>query len=76
MHIKIYRESNGNLPPVPASPAKTSVALLPEYSISKQMRSMELAEFEYELSRSKGTTSSLVATTMTNWWKCLFEGEY
>jgi hypothetical protein len=76
MHIKTYREPNENPPPVLASPAKTSAPLLPEYSISKQMRSIGLAEFESELSRSKGTSSSLVATAMTHWWKCLFEGEY
>ncbi|KAK3154848.1 hypothetical protein QOZ80_2BG0195840 [Eleusine coracana subsp. coracana] len=66
-HLICIRKTNENSPPVPVSPAKTNVPQLPGYSISKQMRSMGLSDLEYELSRSKGTSSSLVATTMTDW---------
>ncbi|KAK3158674.1 hypothetical protein QOZ80_2AG0140170 [Eleusine coracana subsp. coracana] len=66
-HLICIRKTNENSPPVPVSPAKTNLPQLPEYSISKQMRSMGLSDLEYELSRSKGTSSSLVATTMTDW---------
>lgn len=75
MLIKTYREANESLPAIPPSPAKKA-PLPPAYSISSQMDLMALTELEYEISSSKGcTSSSLVAAEMTD-WDYLFGGDY
>ncbi|XP_025801771.1 U-box domain-containing protein 33-like isoform X2 [Panicum hallii] len=67
-HLICTREENENLPAIPPSPEESTVPLLPAGSISNQMRSTALPELEYEVSSSKGcTSSSLVATEMTTW---------
>jgi len=73
--IETYREATEGLPVIPASPAKNATEA-PAYNISNQMGSMALTELEYEVSSSKGyTSSSLVATEMTD-WDYLFGGDY
>ena len=74
--IKTYREATQDLPVIPPSPAKNAPEAPTTYNISSQMGSMELTELEYEVSSSKGyTSSSLVATEMTD-WDYLFGGDY
>lgn len=73
--IKTYREATESLPAILPSPAKNA-PMAPAYSISSQMGSMAPAELEYEVSSSKGyTSSSLVATEMTD-WDYLFGGDH
>ncbi|WVZ74292.1 hypothetical protein U9M48_022497 [Paspalum notatum var. saurae] len=69
------REVNEKLPAIPPSPGKSNAPVSPAHNISSQMGSMALTELEYEVSNSKGyTSSSLVATEMTN-WDYLFGGD-
>ncbi|XP_072150537.1 U-box domain-containing protein 33-like isoform X2 [Setaria viridis] len=66
-HLICTREATESLPAILPSPAKNA-PMAPAYSISSQMGSMAPAELEYEVSSSKGyTSSSLVATEMTDW---------
>jgi len=67
-HLICTREATQDLPVIPPSPAKNAPEAPTTYNISSQMGSMELTELEYEVSSSKGyTSSSLVATEMTDW---------
>ncbi|TVU28805.1 hypothetical protein EJB05_20338, partial [Eragrostis curvula] len=61
------KRANENLSTIPASSPRRNAPLPTTHSISKQLKSVELAELEYEASSSNGTSSLLIATAMSDW---------